>query len=266
MSKNNRYALIKLKLFVIMSGWLLGGFGLAGAKAQLYYSAGHGDFGIEYEGSTEFIPHWHLDAGSVVGGVTLMAGQEYAVSELTAYVSTERSASAYVADWLGVASGATIWQAGSSANPPNLGFATHADEVGYPEEWQGEAISITLSGWSSDNPGEVAFYQSIPGLGLNLLWFSTYDVAATQNDNTWSLGVGSHEHLSIVFSDPGYYELEFTWNGTYLGDGGSTAVSGVGTFGFQVVPEPGTWTLLGIGLGVLWLTGVRRKKLRQGGQ
>jgi len=221
------------------------------------YTSGHGDIGIEYTpGETEFEPHWHLDAGAIVDGAPLpFGGEEYEPDAVIARLGTRTTASGGIATALGVDSGTAVWRTGSSAYPPNLGFAL--EEVGMPEDWLDEVITLTLT--SVSGPGAVAVSQTIISVGT-FVWFSS-DIGATVMDNQWDFGVGGHQHLDWYFTLPGMYEFEFSWSGVYIGGETPINVSGEGVFGVQVVPEPGTWALLGGGVIVM---GFLRRRLRRG--
>ena|GEM_PF-4124028 len=84
--------------------------------------------------------------------------------------------------------------------------------------------------------------------------FSSEGDGFTQNENKWDLAVGAHQHLEIWFTQPGNYDLGLTWTGQYIGGGPAVDVVGSGTFGFQVVPEPGAVGMLASGLlGMMFL-------------
>lgn len=207
------------------------------ASAQGYYTAGHGDLGIEYEaGSGEFEAHWHLGAGAVVDGVELSTDDEFAPDEIIGWLnSTSTVSSASVASALGVSTGTTVFRTGITAYPPNVGFAL--EEVGAPGDWTDGTITLSLAAVSG--PGEVAISQTISGIGT-LVWFSSVDAGLTSSGNAWSFGVGLHQHLDWFFTEAGFYELTFEWAGEHAIDG---LVTGTGTFGFQVgaIPEPSTY-------------------------
>lgn len=214
----------------------------------VYYTAGHGDIGIEYElGSGEFEPHWHIGSGAVVNGVTLSSENEYAPDQIIAWTTSTFAAPTGSATWLGVAEGADVFRMGNSTFQPNLGWAT--EEVGIETDWVGETITIELSGWSGSNPGEFALIA-----GGNAL-FSTFGGST----NNWVFDVASgHAHAAFYFSDPGYYELTFTWTGEHVVDG---LVTGTGTFGFQAgaIPEPSSAAALA-GLVSLGFVTLRRQR------
>ncbi len=221
----------------------------ASVQAQaVYYTAGHGDIGIAYEvGSGEFEPHWHIGSGAVVDGVTLSSEAEYAPNGLIAWTTSTFAAPTGSATWLGVAEGTDVFRMGNSTFQPNLGWAT--EEVGIETDWVGESITIELTGWSGANPGEFALISGGSAL------FSTFGGST----NEWIFDVASgHAHAAFYFSDPGYYELTFTWTGEHIVDG---LVTGTGTFGFQAgaIPEPSSAAALA-GLASLGLVALRRQR------
>jgi surface-anchored protein len=215
------------------------------ARAASIYTAGHGDIGVEYtSGETEFEAHWHLGAGAVVDGSPLGSEAEYEPGDIVGQLSTTTEVSnASVAAALGVATGTTVYRMGNTAYPPNIGFAL--EEVGADTDWQDGTITLTMTSFSG--PGALAISQTISGFGT-FVWFSSEGESFTVDDNKWEFGVGGHQHNEWWFTEKGNYEVTFEWNGTYIGAGGPTAVSSSGTFGFQVVPEPGSAGLLAAGL------------------
>lgn len=202
------------------------------AQTPDVYTAGHGDLDITFSGSA-YVPRWNLDAGATVNGSPLASTATYASAALIADSNATSTTPSTSLTWLGVPGGTTVYRLGNASYPPNLGFATH---IGSDSDWLNSTITITLSGWSPANPGAVALRSGTSSSAVT--WFSTYAPSNTVNsDNTWDFDVGvGHAHLVWYFSAPGYYELEFTWSGTYVGGGGSVPVSGTSTFGFHVGP------------------------------
>ena len=228
--------------------------GLAGVRGQAIYTSGHGDLGVEYdEVAGVFVPHWHMGAGAVVNGVAQEEDEEYEPDGLVARAETKGAVSGGVATALGVGSGTMVFRLGTTAYAPNLGFGLEELAV---SDWatldgsEEAAIRITLTGVSG--PGELAISQTVAGVGT-FVWFSSKELdggSYTVNGNEWVFAVGGHQHLDWWFSVAGDYEVSFTWEGLYVGEGaaeGGTPVSGAGTFGVQAVPEPGTWVLLIVG-------------------
>jgi surface-anchored protein len=208
------------------------------ANAQVYYSTGHGDLGIAFE-EGELEPHWHLASG------------EYAPGDVVAVVSATRSAPNSSETFLNVAQGTSIYVAGSAAYQPNLGFG--AEEL-VPDDWTGP-ITVTLSGLTG--PGNFALYTLNLNGDLSNILMSSYNPSSTFANNTLSLLPGDHAHYTFGFTEAGIYDITLTWSGTHVTEGFQSAS---GTFQFEVVPEPGTWALLTIGLVAMMIV-VRKRRL-----
>lgn len=235
---------------------------LSQLHAAPLYTAGHGDLGVSYTpGDTTFGTHWGIDAGATVDGVFLSQHTEYAPEDLIAYTTALSNTPSNSATWLGVAGGTSVYRLGSDAYPPNLGF--NSAGAGADGNWLDSTLYITLSDWSG--PGEVAL-RSGSSTGSSTI-FSTYNIGSTINDNVWEFDMGvGHIHLVWYFSEPGYYELTFDWASTYIGGGAPVDVTGTGTFGFYagVVPEPGTWSLAILGLGLILVFRRQRQRALEG--
>lgn len=259
------------------SALLLGCAAATAQSAPNYWHSGHGDIGVylvaephgdHFHWHLEH-SHWHLDSGSMVNGTALTNGQTYASDQLIGWVQNSLNATAPVAAALGVAAGSTAYRAGNNTYQPNLGFA--ANDIGFEEDWVGGGLSVTLSGWTLP---EGASFALLTNAGTAI--FSTFDPAGTGTlqpdpeapdynpvgNNSFFIWAGDHSHYAFYFSDPGYYELTFTWSGEHIDEG---FLSTGGTYGFQVgaIPEPSQWAMLlgaATGLGVLI---VRRRKQAQ---
>lgn len=216
--------------------------GAASASAQSYWTNGHGDIGIELHGD-HFHTHWGLDTGATVNGSQISQAEEYSPNTLIAHLLVTQSAPSGSSAYLGVADGSTVWRAGNNTYQPNLGFSAYG--VGLETDWTGGGLTISLSGWNSNNPGEFALLQ-----GTNIL-ASTFDPGTSQSydpdvpgsANSFFIYAGDHDHYSWFFTEAGYYELSFTWSGTHVTEGFVTTTN---TYGFQVgaIPEPSTWALI----------------------
>ncbi|MEO0454372.1 MAG: TIGR03769 domain-containing protein, partial [Verrucomicrobiota bacterium] len=57
-----------------------------------------------------------------------------------------------------------------------------------------------------------------------------------------------HVHYNLAFTELGTYNVEFEISGEHVSNGTETAT---GTFTFNVVPEPSTFSLLALGMGFL---------------
>jgi|GEM_PF-2926487 len=234
------------------------------AQAQDQYTGGHGDFGVEYIDGSNFIPHWHLHEGAIVNGSVLTEETEYTtLSDLVAVTSASDNVTGNLSnsgmgsiDWLGVASGSAVFRLGNENFEPDLGFGL--EELS-EADWLDSDITIRLSTFSG--PGNVAILSGTAS-GFSIYASSFDPTSSASGVNSWLAEAGGHSHPVFYFSEVGNYNLTFTWSGTYTGDGaapGGTPVSGTGTFGIAVVPEPSTYVLLGLGLASLFfLRGLRK--------
>jgi surface-anchored protein len=213
---------------------------LSPLQAQIPYTTGHGDIGVGYDSlGKAFDPHWHLGED-----------EEFAPHEVEAVVYSTGASPLGLASALGVADGTEIGVAGSSAHQPNLGFATEELD---PADWDG-MITLSLTGWSG--PGQFALYTTnMSGTAVVDVYFSTFNPSSSFGANSFELFPGDHQHFAFGFTAPGYYALELTWTGTHVTDGVITTSA---TFGFDVVPEPASASLLLLGAAVLVTTRRRR--------
>lgn len=229
-------------------------------SAQSIYTSGHGDIGLEYADGV-FVPHWHLDDGAVVDGVALPdnggEGYEYESGDLIAQVASMRNSASNSSTYLGVATGTPIYVAGLLAYQPYLGFGT--EELN-PLEWTGD-ITVTMTGFTTPDGGNFALYTTNSGGTTTVdVSLSTYDPSSANSwgigNNAFLIGVGGHDHYQFGFTTPGAYSITLQFTGTNNVDG---VVSGSGTFNFNAVPEPSTYALIGLALGLILL--VRRHRL-----
>lgn len=115
-------------------------------------------------------------------------------------------------------------------------------------DWMNSEIVINFSGLN----------YSGPGTGNFILWTGSptdtvhFDSSDGAGDALTSLA-GSHVHYNWGFSDIGTYEITFEVSGSHVTDGSQ---NGSQTYTFQVVPEPSSAFLAGLGALVL----LRRKR------
>ena len=225
--------------------------------AQSTWTSGHGDIGVAYEGPNDLYVHWHMEGGIVDG----MAADdvEFDGNQLIAEVNANHLLSRPAgAEWdlVGNSAGENTWWLPQSNSDPTFGAAA----TGKPFLGWAAEEGIIASEWSDfmweitdfSGPGEFSVWQD----GFTPSFFLS--TAGDPSDlMTPGPGLEAHDHFNWGFTAPGYYEVELTVSGTHSVDGFST---GSGRFGFQVVPEPGSFVVLG-SLGAVSLLVRRRRKL-----
>ena len=222
------------------------------ALAVDYYEAGHGDIGMG-EGDTLKL-HLHLHGGSaIVNGTTLTDDHGYIPGEEEAVILVPAAAETVIPSgttWeaLGGAADDPVWILPQSNTPgmPFLGFG--AEELS--DDTFSDAITLSLdsvSGSGVDNGGYFSMWQS------SIFDTTFYMSTANGIDETdvYEVQVGAHDHANWGFTAPGEYHVTFTATGAGQTD--------TGTFTFNVVPEPSSFALAGLGLiGIVGLA-VRRR-------
>jgi surface-anchored protein len=208
----------------------------AARAATVYYTSGHADFGVAYEGGA-FDFHFHAEGGTVDG--IERDDEEFPISEVITVVSTSAMLELpFDFAPLGAVEGATIWLLPEVQDQalPFLGLATEELTAG---DWGSISFSLGTVTSPSGN-GQFALWQT-GSFGETLLAFSTADPGA----DVISTVTGSHGHYNWGFSEPGTWQIEITVSGTHVEDGLKSATE---TLTFQVVPEPTSILMGGLGL------------------
>ncbi len=187
-----------------------------------YYLAEHGDFEIGLEDGGLAL-HFHLHAGTIVDGESLVEDTEFEPSQLIVVATHE-------AKQLRPTGG--IWRAtGADANEPlwvlpqheceglpALGVSTAGIEIGALVE---DTICLELR--YCDGPGEVSLWAD-DAFGQPAFLLSTH-----HQELLALLPAGLHAHYNWGFSKPGTYTLVFEASGN-LATGGPTRTLAVYTF------------------------------------
>jgi len=203
-------------------------------RAQTPIAADHVDIGIGYE----------------VGGFNLHIhqeepiDQEFAPSEAYFVIGSAAAAvspGGSYTGFLGVA-GSQVWILPTVQHPelPFLGFGTEELD---PADWLGN-IDLTLT--AVNGPGEFSIW-SVNAFGTPNLRMGTAD--GINASDRLTLIPGSHGHFNLGFTAPGTYEVTVQATGSHVSDGFQT--SDPATYRFEVVPEPSTWVMLGLGASAL---------------
>ena len=131
-----------------------------------------------------------------------------------------------------------------AAGMPFIGFS--AEELLAP--FTGP-VTFTMTGFVYTGSGAGNFYMFE---GTDLFFDST---AGPGSYGSFSVGAGTHGHGEFGFSDAGLYEITLVASG----NNGEPVNGAPATFTFDVVPEPSTYALLGLGAGALSLMRWRKR-------
>ena len=201
--------------------------------------------------------HWDIGAVEHLGDLELEIGQHVGTNH-THYVldgsiiNFNFGTNAKVDVTVGASNLGELWVSphdeieADGMGMPYIGFS--AEELVAP--FTG-AVTFTMTGFSYTGSGTGNFYLFE---GTNLFWNST---AGAGSYGSFGVAVGQHAHGEFGFSDAGLYEITLVANGN---NGEPMPVSGApATFTFDVVPEPSTYALLGLGAGALALLRWRKR-------
>jgi surface-anchored protein len=189
-----------------------------------------------------------------VDGTPLAADGEFAPSAALARTSATRTSPSGLSNIIGVADGTLIYAAGSSTYQPNLGFGV---EELVDTDWI-TPITLTLTSSSIPVGAEFVLYTTnLAGTSVVDRIFSTYAPGSTDFSNSFEMTPGDHIHFQWGFTQEGAYTFDLTWTGTHAVDG---AISTSDSFSVQVVPEPSTFAMLGLG-GAIGFWVLRRRRL-----
>ncbi|HVR35171.1 MAG TPA: choice-of-anchor M domain-containing protein [Methylomirabilota bacterium] len=219
---------------------------VATLSAQTSLTTEHVDVGIAYEQGAWDL---HLHKENPPPNEEFEPGDAILVVGSAAETSVPASPSF---SFLGT-TGDPVWILPQNQNPSLLFLGIGAEEID-PSTFVGN-ITLTLDAVSG--PGHFALYQT-DSFGTPTVFMNSRD-GISSGDNV-SITPGNHAHFNWAFSEPGTYNVAFEASGI-LNDGFSTFTSsGPVTYTYEVVPEPGTYALLGLGAGMLFFTLKRRAR------
>jgi surface-anchored protein len=202
------------------------------------YTSGHADIGLAEEDGLEL--HFHSEGG-IVDGVSVE--DEYEPDEIVIVVpnstmTTRPSGSQW--DMIGNNAGDSIWILPQSnvSGVPFLGIGAEEASSG---TYLNNEITLSLLSMTGPSGGEFSMWQT-DGFGTPTFYMSTFDSGT--DAITLDLDVSDHIHVNWSFTQPGEYQLEFQSSADLVGGGSGSSIA---TFTFNVVPEPATMCLFGLG-------------------
>jgi surface-anchored protein len=207
------------------------------ALAQTNITSGHWDISAhEHDGELELELHEHDDdIETALDGSTIT----YNFTDI-----------AKVGVTIGASNLGSLWVSPSSEEQaellgmPFIGFS--AEELS-TNTWTG-TVTFTMTGFSYTGSGTGNFFM----FEDDALFFNS---TTTNNFGSFSVDVGQHAHGEFGFSDAGLYEITLQASG----NNGAPVTSEEATFTFNVVPEPSTYALLGLGAGALAILRWRKR-------
>lgn len=231
---------MNLKPFSLLPVALIAALGLPVTAQTTTLSSGHADIGIGFEDGAFDL---HVHDGETDTEYSPPSLANLLVGE-AAWTTTPAALSALAPV------GSSLWVLPKNEDP-NLLFLGFGTEELDPADWIG---NISLSLRSVSGPGNFGIYD-VGTFGNIQIRMNSAD--GIGQDESLSLVPGSHSHYNLTFTAPGTYSIGFEASGNHILNG--LVTSGTVPYTFTVVPEPGTYALLGLGFVALLATRFSRR-------
>jgi len=220
-------------------------FGGPAVAAPTYLTDGHVDFGFAYE-TPDWDVHVHDESNDrefAPGDAVLVLGDNL----LTPIPPGARFS------FLG-APGTPVYLLPNTPQADRLYLGFGCEELN-PADWSSN-LSLRLS--AVDGPGHF-FAWDLDAFGNTRVRFNSGDGLGPAD--VYALVPGGHGHLNFAFDQAGEYQLTFEVSGEHALDGRKI---GTGTYQLTVgaVPEPGTISLMGLGVAGLIGMFCRRRQVQ----
>jgi surface-anchored protein len=255
---------------IALAVWSLCGVFAVESMAAGIFTLGHADIRPYYD-NAQLKLRYQLPGEAIVDGQEVDPVNHnpvsFQVSDLIVTVADVPLASPDNRfDFTGASVGENLWfipeghDEAEALGVPWLGFST--EEFARNDSWVGNKLHMDLIG--ATGPGVVSmFFSPEDDITAPQVLFSTFDgidgsdAYREYGSTDPGLALSTHTHVNWAFTQPGLYNLTLKFSGQHSADGYKETV---GTFTFQVVPEPAGLVL--IGSGALALILLRRRAVR----
>lgn len=227
------------KTFVLLPVALIAVLGTSATAQTPTLNSGHADIGIGFADGA-FDLHVHDD----------VTDTEFSPADVILGVGAAAFTTTPAALSVFAPVGSSLWVLPKTQHPDLLFLGFGTEEL-TASDWIGN-ISLTLT--SVSGPGHFGIYDVGTFGNIQVRMNSADGISA---GDALELQTGSHSHYNLTFTAPGTYSIGFKASGNSVT--GGLITSDPASYTFTVVPEPGTYALLGLGLVALLVARLPRR-------